>query len=1048
MKKLFGWFFDNALAIGTLFLLVFIPLYPKLPLVDVVGTWVYVRAEDFVVFGVLFLWAVALIRNKITLRTPLTVPIFLFWIAGAIATLHGVLLIFPTLHDVYQNVAFLSFLRRIEYMSMFFVAFSATKGKGNIRHVIAVLAATLFLVTVYGIGQKYLGFPAFLTMNEEFAKGWVIRLSPLSRISSTFGGHYDFAAYLVLVVPIIASVLFVFRHWLLRTVLILLILLSAIAMFMTVSRISFLALVAAIALVLLFHKSKLVLVAIPAAALAAAATIIVSPTLLSRFGSTVKEIDVIVDAKTQRVIGHPREVPNTYFVDKVIHQQFLTDISDVSLTASASADVVIPYKNLPASVVLLTQPSAPTGEDLPPGTGYINLSLSPIKRKIGNFYYEPKKAVPAAGGPVFVINGNFLVRRVLTYDLSFTTRFQGGWPRTLAAFKRNVFFGSGYGSVGLAVDNSYLRMLGETGIFGFASFLGIFLIMAIVIRKKFSSLTDHLEKSFLVGFCAGLVGLAFNALFIDVFEASKVAFVLWILAGIAMGILVGYRDSTVKLVKELRTAISSSVAVVLSLFVVAILIYSPLLRNGFVGDDFTWFRWVSDCGASEIVQRCPPAISTIQDFFTNASGFFYRPGAKIYFLAMYWLFWLNQNAYHVVSLLLHFGVSVLVFFLAKKIVKTILASAAVAFLFLLSSGTIEAVHWISATGFLWATAFSLLSLLAFISWQEKRKTFLFSATLIFFVLALLFHELAIVTPLLYLVYVFVAGGAVPKVLFSPIPLYLIVRFLAGSHWFSGDYNYNLFKLPFNAVGNSLGYFSLALFGPASTPFYSSLRNLLRDNILIAVGAIALLLPSVFYTGKQFFIRLQKDNQKAFLFGLLFFLASLLPFLGLGNMSSRYGYVAAIGVMFMLVVFLKNLYTFLLGNGRAIALLGITITVSSFSLFQLIQQQQLHSDWYEAGEKTKRFINSIAAYYEDEWTTQPIEIHLVNVPIRMGEAWVFPVGIDDALFLIFRNQQMKIYKWPSLLAAFDAVSYNSQTQRVFMFDRDGNVTEQKKVKIAQ
>lgn len=1048
MKKLFGWFFDNMLAIATLFLLAFIPLYPKLPLVDVVGTWVYVRSEDFVVFIVLFLWVVALFRNKISLKTPLTMPIFLFWIVGAIATLHGVLLIFPTLQDVYQNVAFLSFLRRIEYTSIFFVAFSATQGKRYIRQIIAVLAITLFMVAAYGIGQKYLGFPAFLTMNEEFAKGWAIRLSPLSRISSTFGGHYDFAAYLVLVVPVIVSVLFVLRHWLLRGALILLVLLSGIAMFMTVSRISFLALIAAIGLVLLFHKRKLVVLALPVVALAAVVILIASPTLLSRFGSTIKEIDVIVDAKTQRVVGHPQDVPNTYFADKVIHQQFLADVSDVSLTASPSADIVIPYDNLPASVVLLTQPSAPTGEDLPQGTGYINISLSPIKRRIGNFYYEPTKGVPDRNAPVFIINGSFLVKRVLTYDLSFTTRFQGGWPRTLAAFKRNVFLGSGYGSVGLAVDNSYLRTLGETGALGFASFLGIFLIMAMVIRKTFPTLTDPLERSFIVGFCAGLAGLAFNGLFIDVFEASKVAFVLWILAGIVMGILLSRRDSTVSLVKELRSVIASPVAIVLSLFVLTILIYSPLLQNGFVGDDFTWFRWVSDCGASQIVQRCLPAVSTIQEFFTNASGFFYRPGAKVYFLLMYWLFWLNQNAYHLVSLLLHFFVSTLIFFLARKILKTLLLSAAVAFFFLLSSGAIEAVHWISATGFLWATVFSLLSLVSFISWQENRKAVLLFGSVFFFSFSLLFHELGIVTPFLYLAYILIYRGTFPKVLFAPIPVYLIARFFAQSHWFSGDYNYNLLKLPFNAVGNSVGYFSLALFGPATTPAYFALRSLLKDNILVAVIVLPIILFVIFYTGKLFLQFIKTEDRKLFLFGLLLFLVSLLPFLGLGNMASRYGYIASIGLMFMLVVFLKYLYASLLVNGRTISLAALTITISIFSLFQIIQQQQLHSDWYEAGEKTKRFLDSIAAYYEDDWATRPMEIHLVNVPIRLGQAWVFPVGIDDALYLIFRNPQMKVYKWPSLSGAFDYISDDSPTQKVFMFGREGSVTEQKKIKTTQ
>ena len=47
--KILKWVKDNFLFTLTIFLLAFIPLYPKLPLLDVVNTWVYVRAEDFII---------------------------------------------------------------------------------------------------------------------------------------------------------------------------------------------------------------------------------------------------------------------------------------------------------------------------------------------------------------------------------------------------------------------------------------------------------------------------------------------------------------------------------------------------------------------------------------------------------------------------------------------------------------------------------------------------------------------------------------------------------------------------------------------------------------------------------------------------------------------------------------------------------------------------------------------------------------------------------------------------------------------------------------
>jgi hypothetical protein len=167
----------KALPLITLFLLCFIPLYPKLPLIDIKNTWVYIRVEDFLVLFALFFWFILLLRREVTLKTPLTIPIIAFWIIGAIVTIHGVVIIFPTIATVFPNVALLAYLRHIEYLSVFFIAFSAVKSRKFVIASIWTVIITLLLVCLYGFGQKYLSFPAYLTMNEEYAKGIPIIIS-------------------------------------------------------------------------------------------------------------------------------------------------------------------------------------------------------------------------------------------------------------------------------------------------------------------------------------------------------------------------------------------------------------------------------------------------------------------------------------------------------------------------------------------------------------------------------------------------------------------------------------------------------------------------------------------------------------------------------------------------------------------------------------------------------------------------------------------------------------------------------------------------------
>ncbi len=416
--KIIKWIGNNLLFAITLFLLAFIPLYPKLPLFDVVNTWVYIRAEDLIVALTFFLWITLLILKKVTLKTPLTFPIMLFWIAGGISTLHGVLIIFPTIANVFSNVAFLSMLRRMEYMSLFFVAYAGMKDKKFLSYVIFLLAFTLILVFVYGMGQKFLGFPAYLTMNEEFAKGVGVRLSQLSRVPSTFAGHYDLAAYLVMTIPILVSVAFGFKNWISRIFLLTTAFLGFILLFMTVSRVSFAVLILSLLMLLIIQKKRLIIFSLLALTFL---LLSFSPRLLDRFVSTVSEVNVLVDAKTGEALGHAKEVPSSYYENKVV----LRDLSTIEESKRASISAIIPVSNIPDKSFLVVEPNSPTGENLPQGTSYINLSLSPIFAKAGQYFYQ-KTDQPEQGKPIEinVFFGDLVIKKAKAYDLSFTTRFQ------------------------------------------------------------------------------------------------------------------------------------------------------------------------------------------------------------------------------------------------------------------------------------------------------------------------------------------------------------------------------------------------------------------------------------------------------------------------------------------------------------------------------------------------------------------------------------------------------------------------------------------------
>ncbi len=205
MKKILSWLDDNLLTLLTGFLIVIIPLYPKIPMAEIIqGYIVRMRLEDLLVMGTFLLWIIQLIRKKVSLpKNSITKYILAYLLIGFLSVLSAIFITetVPLFRDHIMK-AFLHWFRRIEYFSLFFITYSAIRSKKDLLLFIKVGLVTLIGVILYGIGQKYFYFPAFSTMNREFSKGVRLYLQPNSRLLSTFGGHYDLAGYLMMLITI------------------------------------------------------------------------------------------------------------------------------------------------------------------------------------------------------------------------------------------------------------------------------------------------------------------------------------------------------------------------------------------------------------------------------------------------------------------------------------------------------------------------------------------------------------------------------------------------------------------------------------------------------------------------------------------------------------------------------------------------------------------------------------------------------------------------------------------------------------------------------
>ena len=213
---------DNLLKYLTAAILLVIPLYPKFPFINIPGTYVSIRFEDFVI-ALAGLVLIKLIINDYHnfFNQKINKAIIFYLLVGLTSLASG---IFVT-ETVLPHLGFYHFLRRIEYFIPFFLGLYALNRKSNLEFFFKVISVALITSFIYGVGQRYFDWPIIVTQNLEYSQGVALRYISGSHINSTFAGHYDLGTYLVLLLPVFICLFFLLKE--VKTRLFLLIIVSA-----------------------------------------------------------------------------------------------------------------------------------------------------------------------------------------------------------------------------------------------------------------------------------------------------------------------------------------------------------------------------------------------------------------------------------------------------------------------------------------------------------------------------------------------------------------------------------------------------------------------------------------------------------------------------------------------------------------------------------------------------------------------------------------------------------------------------------------------------
>jgi hypothetical protein len=530
-----------------------------------------------------------------------------------------------------------------------------------------------------------------------------------------------------------------------------------------------------------------------------------------------------------------------------------------------------------------------------------------------------------------------------------------------------------------------------------------------------------------------VLGLFFNAVLIDVFEASKVAETLWILLGIAVGVAFLYKQDF-EYKKYLTKILTSHFFSGFYLFFIALVFFLKSVGDFFVADDFTWLKWSATTNLRDLPR-----------LFVNSQGFFYRPLDKVVMYFLYTLFSFAPQGYHLFMLSIHFLIGVGVYILIQKLFNHKLLSFVGAFVFLFLPSQAENVFWISTLSTNLSTLFIVYGLLFWLGFRKHGSKLGYLLTFVFAVLAFLSYEGAIIIlPLLILLDLFIAKLNLKniKIIIGYTPfalitiLYPIIRNLTQTVAIGGDYSYNLPHLLPNFIGNFLGYYGLFIAGDAFLPFYAKARDVLRGDLLyVAVflffAVIALIV--ILFVNKKRLERLSKnETAKLVLFSLCFSFVSLIPFLGLGNIAQRYGYLASIGFVLLIVLLFRKIIDITKGKKYKVYLLIVLVVV--LGGWYYYQNNLENAQWKEAGRITQRTLGYLRLYYDGKHPND--NFYFVNVPIRKAEAWIFPVGLSDGVWFIYRDNSIRVYEISSLQEG--QVLSKQASNFVFSFDTNGNI----------
>lgn len=467
--------FDNFDWV-TLGLLSFLLLMPKLRFIPVSGTYVNIRVEDFVVALIYGLWGVGWLMGRFSLRKVFNYqPVLIFLVYGGIITFLGIT-VFGTVKEPHLGV--LHWLRRVEYFGIYFLAATSLK-RERLKEYLYVLLSIGIITWFYAVLQWQNVVPGAHTLNKS---GKLEAYSQIGYVISTFAAHYDYGAFLILMVAL--SIWGYFSHRNRRA-----------KLFFVFWAFAF------------WWMSRLV------------------------YGRAAYLGMLLAAGLMLGVKLSPWAFLPSYEVLRTFDRYFGGRFSRYSYNFRFDilpGRPLRPTPTVPSPTPSTVESAVTTGSDKFTSTAKPALTPHPGPTQAQSQFKEQLDALVTKWSDSL----NSVIGRVdVKLDPSANIRLRE-WPDALAKVGYHFFWGGGYYTAGLGTDNDYVRHLVEVGVIGSALFFLIIFDFMRVMWRNFKAQLDPWAKHFHLAMLVFVIGLLVEAVFIDIFASSKIAFTFWFLMGL------------------------------------------------------------------------------------------------------------------------------------------------------------------------------------------------------------------------------------------------------------------------------------------------------------------------------------------------------------------------------------------------------------------------------------------------------------------------------------------------------------------------------------